>query len=170
MPSTNAPCNIATASGNISLETEIVDSQRRRREVPIVDVRVTILPGNVKSPNILFKHALEEGYAAATNYLNVEPKPNSDTIRILIKHNDLIAHNHMWSSSSNIIGHGNALNQILDEWENAMQSGEEIDLSSGSNEFICQYVLSRRNEPRNTRRVGRKKASYAIRKEKCIIV
>ena len=166
MPNTNAPRNIATESGNISLETEIIDSQRRQRQVPIVDVRVTILPGNVKSPNILFKHALQEGYAAATNYLNVQAKPNSDTIRILIKHDDLTAHNHMWSSSSNIIGQGNALNQILDEWENAMQSGEEIDLSSGSIEFICQYVLSRRNEPRNTRRVGGKRPSYAVRKAK----
>ena len=42
MPNTNAPRNIATASGNISLETEIVDSQRRQRQVPIVDVCVTI--------------------------------------------------------------------------------------------------------------------------------
>ena len=98
MPNTNAPRNIATESGNISLETEIIDSQRRQRQVPIVDV--------------------------------------------------------------------NALNQILDEWENAMQSGEEIDLSSGSIEFICQYVLSRRNEPRNTRRVGGKRPSYADRKAK----
>ena len=49
MPTTNASRNIATSAGNISLETEIIDSQRRRRQIPIVDVRVTILPGTVKN-------------------------------------------------------------------------------------------------------------------------
>ena len=168
MPSTNAPRTIATSAGNISLETEIIDSQRRARQIPIVDVRVTILPGRVKSPDILFKHALQEGYAAATSYLNLQPKPDKDTIRILIKHDDLIAHNHMWSSSSYVIGQGAALNQILEEWENAMQSGEEIDLSSASIEFVCQYVLSREREPSNTRRVGARHctATYIARKDK----
>ena len=99
MPSTNAPSIIATAAGNISLETEIIDSQQRVRQIPLVDVRITILPGNVKTPDILFKHALQEGYAAATHFLNLAPKPNSDTVRMLIKHDDLISHNHMWSSS-----------------------------------------------------------------------
>ena len=47
MPNTNAPRTIATSSGNISLETEIIDSQRRVRQIPLVDVRVMILPGNV---------------------------------------------------------------------------------------------------------------------------
>ena len=57
MPNTNAPRIFATASGDVSVETEIIDSQRRQRQIPIVDVRVTILPGQVKSPNILFKFA-----------------------------------------------------------------------------------------------------------------
>ena len=172
MPSTNAPRTIATSAGNISLETEIIDSQHRVRQIPLVDVRVTILPGNVKTPDILFKHALQEGYAAATHFLNMAAKPDSDTVRMLIKHDDLISHNHMWSSSTNIIGNNEALRKLLDDWENAMQSGEEIDLSSGSIEFICQYVLSRRNVPRNTRRVGARHLTntYAARKAKCTIV
>ena len=62
MPSTNAPRTITTSAGNISLETEIIDSQRHSRQIPIVDVRVTILPGNVKTPDILFKNTLQEGY------------------------------------------------------------------------------------------------------------
>jgi len=164
MPSTNAPRNIATTAGNITLETEIIDSQHRARQIPLVDVRVTILPGNVKSPEILFKHALQEGYAAATNFLNLPPMPNSDTVRMLIKHDDLISHNHMWSSSTNTIGNGAALNKLLEDWENAMQSGEEVDLSSGSIEFICQYILTREQEPANTRRVGRR--VYKERKDK----
>jgi hypothetical protein len=40
MPSTNAPRNIATTAGNISLEREIVDSQHRARQIPLVDVRL----------------------------------------------------------------------------------------------------------------------------------
>ena len=73
MPNTNAPPIIATTAGNVSLEAEIIDRQRRRRQIPIVDVRVTILPGTVKDPKNLFRLALQEGYAAATNYLNVQP-------------------------------------------------------------------------------------------------
>ena len=83
MPSTNAPRNIATTARNISLETEIIDSQQRVCQIPIVDVRITILPGNVKTPDILFKHALQEGYAAATHFLNMSAKPYSDTVRML---------------------------------------------------------------------------------------
>ena len=70
-------------------------------------------------------------------------KPESDTVRMLIKHEDLTSHNHMWSSSTIIIGNDEALRKLLEDWENAMQSGEEVDLSSGSTEFICQYVLTR---------------------------
>ena len=110
MQHTNAPRIFATASGNVSVETEIVDSQRRQRQIPIVDVRVTILPGQVKSPNILFKFALEEAYGAATHFMGLPAKPDSDTVRMLIKHNDLQSHNHMWSSSTYIIGHSCALN------------------------------------------------------------
>ena len=167
MPSTNAPRTITTAAGNISVETEIVDSQRRRRQIPIVEVRVTILPGRVKAPNILFKHALQESYAAATNYMNIQPKPDSDTTRMLIKHDDLTSHNHMWSSSTHVIGNGEALNAILQDWEDAMQSGEEIDLSSGSIEFIFQYVLTRSRTPNQTRvGAGSRCTQYQYKKDK----
>ena len=53
MPNTNAPRSIATSAGNVSLETEIIDRQRRRRQIPIVEVRVTILPGTEKSTKYL---------------------------------------------------------------------------------------------------------------------
>jgi hypothetical protein len=115
MPNPNAPRIIDTSAENICLETDIIDSQRRVRQILIVDVRVTILPGNVKSPHISFRRALQHGYAAATNSLNMPPKPNSDTAHMLIEHSDLISHNHMWSSSSNIIGNGEALNKLLDD-------------------------------------------------------
>jgi hypothetical protein len=171
MSSTNAPRTITTSAGNISLETEIVDSQRRRRQIPIVEVRVTILPGNVKAPDILFKHALQESYAAATNFLNLQPKPNSDICRMLIKHDDLTSHNHMWSSSTHVIGNGDALRAIIQDWEDAMQSGEEIDLSSGSIEFIFQYVLTRTHTPNQARvGAGERSHQYKYKKENCIIV
>ena len=49
-----------------------------------------------------------------------------------------------------------------------MQSGEEVDLSSGSIEFICQYVLTREQEPANTHRVGARHCTntYGARKDK----
>ena len=169
MPATNAPRIFGTASGNVSVETEIVDSQRRQRQIPIVDVRVTVLAGTVKSPNILFKFALEEGYAAATHFMGLPVKPETDTVRMLIKHNELQSHNHIWSSSTFVIGHGSALNEILQNWENAMQSGEEVDLSNGAIEFIIQYTLTREHEPA-VNRVGAGEyvygAKYAARKDK----
>ena len=59
----------------------------------------------MKSPNILFKFALEEGYAASTHFMGLQPKPETDTVRMLIKHNELQSHNHIWSSSTFVIGH-----------------------------------------------------------------
>ena len=100
MQHTNAPRIFATASGNVSVEIEIIDSERRQRQIPIVDVRVTILPGQVKSPNKLFKFAIEEAYGASTHFIGLPAKPDSDIVRMLIKHNDFQSHNHMWSSST----------------------------------------------------------------------
>jgi hypothetical protein len=162
MQHTNAPRVFATASGNVSVETEIIDSQRRQRQVPIVDVRVTILPGTVKSPNILFKFALEEAYAASTHFMGLHAKPESDTVRMLIKHEELQSHNHIWSSSTCIVGESHALNEILQNWENAMQSGEEVDLSNGSIEFIIQFTLTREHKPA-ANRIG---ANYKQHKDK----
>ena len=71
--------------------------------------------------------------------------------------------------STNIIGNGEALNKLLDDWENAMQSCEEVDLSLGDIEFICQYILTREQTPSNTRRVGASRiasATYIARKER----
>ena len=161
MHHTNAPRIVATAAGNVSIEAEIIDSQRRRRAITIVDVHVSILAGTVKAPNIIFKLALQEYYAAATAFAILPAHPNTDTIRMLIKHDQLTSHNHMWSSSTTIIGQGEGLHQILEDWENAMQSGEEVDLSQGAIEIIFQFVLTRNIAPNNNR-VG----AYKDRKEK----
>jgi hypothetical protein len=117
MQHTNAPRIFARASGNLSVETEIIDSQRHQRQIPIVDVCLTILQGTVKSPNILFKFALEEAYASITHFMGLPAKPESDTVRMVIKHNELQSHNHMWSSSTFVVGHSHALNEILQNWE-----------------------------------------------------
>ena len=85
---------------------------------------------------------------------------------MLIKHDHLTSHNHMWSSSTTITGQGEGgLHQILEDWNNAMQSGEKVDLSQGAIEIIFQFVLTRNIAPHNNR-VG----AYKDRKEKCIIV
>ena len=74
----------------------------------------------------------------------------------------------MWSSATHVIGDVEALTSILNNWEDAMQSGEEIDLSSGSIEFIIQYVLTREHEPA-ANRVGARRGPnqlYHARKER----
>ena len=81
----------------------------------------------------------------------------------------------MWSSSTHVIGNDEALHAILDEWSNAMQSGEEVDLSTGSIEFIFQYALTRGHTTAarvgGSRRPGQKFPSdtYAYKKEKNVL-
>ena len=76
----NAPHDIVTHQGTFSLEVQVVDSDRNRREVPIVDIRVSILPGPVKDPELLFGNALREAYALATQFINLRPNPDADSV------------------------------------------------------------------------------------------
>ena len=69
----NQPHNIRTHQGTFSLETDIVDSNRANREIPIVDVKASILPGPVKDPQVLFGSALRECYGLATRFMHVQP-------------------------------------------------------------------------------------------------
>ena len=56
MPSTNAPHNIATSAGTISVETEIIDSQHRARQIPLVDVRyLEMSKHQIYYSNMLYK-------------------------------------------------------------------------------------------------------------------
>ena len=73
-----------------------------------------------------------------------------------------------------VIGNDEALLAILVEWSNAMQSGEEVDLSTGSIEFVFQYALTQSHAPAaarvgaGTRRPGQTFASdkYSYQKDK----
>jgi len=165
MPSTNEPRTITTREGPISVEVEIIESARRRRQVPIVDVQVNILPGHVKNPEILFEHAFRESYAAATNFMHVPPHPNTDTVRMVLFHPGLTNHGNVWSSATYAIGNDSALREILKDWEDAMQSGEEVDLSTGSLRMQFQYVLSQSTPP-PPNRVGGTKRTYHDRQTK----
>ena len=46
-----------------------------------------------------------------------------------------------------VIVNDEGLHGILDDWQNPMQSGEEVDLSTGSIEFVFQYALTRAHAP-----------------------
>ena len=149
----NQPHNIRTHQGTFSLEADIVDSNRANREIPIVDVKASILPGPVKDPQVLFGNALRECYGLATRFMHVQPAPTTDTVRMILSHPGLTNHSHMWSSNTHYIGHNTALNNILTDWEAAMQSAEELDLASDSFILYFQFVLTHQRTP-TPRRVG----------------
>ena len=101
----NQPHNVHTHQGNFSIELDIVDSNRGNREIPIVDVKASILPGPVKDPQLLFGNALRECYELATQFLRVPTSPMTDTVRMILSHPGLTNHGHMWSSNTHYVGH-----------------------------------------------------------------
>ena len=96
----NQPHNIRTHQGTFSLEVDIVDSNRANRQIPIVDVKASILPGPVKDPQLLFGNALRECYGLATRFMHVQPAPTTDTVRMILSHPGLTYHSRMWSSNT----------------------------------------------------------------------
>jgi len=143
----NQPHSIHTHQGDFSIELDIVDSNRGNREIPIVDVKAAILPGPVKDPQLLFGNALRECYELATQFLRVPASPMTDTVRMILSHPGLTNHAHMWSSNTHYVGHNTCLANILTDWEAAMQSGEELDLSSDSFTLYFQFVLTHPHHP-----------------------
>ena len=153
----NQSHNVHTHQGNFSIELDIVDSNRGNRQIPIVDVKASILPGPVKDPQLLFGKSLRECYELATQFLRVPASPMTDTVRMILSHPGLTNHAHMWSSNTHYIGHNTCLANILTDWEAAMQSGEELDLSSEAFKLYFQFVLTNPHHPA-PHRVGARRA------------
>ena len=70
MPVTNEPSIIQTKDGNVSVEVEIQGSNKGSKTIPIVQLKITISPGQVDDPETLFKIALEQTYAAALGFIH----------------------------------------------------------------------------------------------------
>jgi hypothetical protein len=164
----NQPHSIQTHQGVFSLEIDIVESNRGNRQIPIVDVKASILPGAVKDPQLLFGNALRECYSLATRFMQIQAAPTTDTARMILSHPELTNHSRMWSSNTHYIGHNTALDNILTDWEAAMQSAEELDLSSDSFILYFQFVLTQPHAPEPNRvgaRRGREDTYQPVKKK-----
>ena len=127
----NAPIQLFDDNGNhYSIEVEIMQSSK---SMPIVDIHTSLLTGEVKDPEVLFKAAYDAAYAAAKSYLygvdaeakDIESK--EDTARIIVLHEDL--HNGVWGSPSLFITDNNTnidiVSRFVEKWTASLQSGEK---------------------------------------------
>ena len=128
----------APQAGPVAIEIQILVPPRRTN-IPIVQVLATLLPGRVDDPRILFREALQQGYAAALQQARRPPNPTEDTVQIQIRHEGILANGNMWGTPSIFIA--NALDQLVTLWDNAMQSGDMVDLSLGALEMYLTFTF-----------------------------
>ena len=132
--------------GNIAIETQITN-ELRNPNAPISEIHVTIIPGNVDDPYTLFHQGLADGYSRALAAQHRAPNPQHDSVIVVIHHDGIYANGGSWGTPNLVVS--SALDEIVERWEAAMQSGEEIDLSIGALEMICTFTLTgpRRDNP-----------------------
>ena len=157
------PRLINTPHGTVSIETQIMggNNARTNNTVPIIDIRVTIEPGNVDDPEILFKLAIDNAYALARQQIAGPPSPE-DQVRLVVEHDGLTKNHGHWSTKTYQVQ--DCLKDIVDDWNLAMQSGESVNLTLGSFTVIAQFVLSK--PPDNNHANVRVGAGYQDRKQK----
>jgi len=121
--------------GNIAIETQITN-ELRNPNAPISEIHVTIIPGNVDDPYTLFHQGLADGYSRALAAQHRAPNPQHDSVIVVIHHDGIYANGGSWGTPNLVVS--SALDEIVERWEAAMQSGEEIDLSIGALEMIVR--------------------------------
>eukprot|EP01040_Poterioochromonas_malhamensis_P011996 gene11996-13099_t len=128
-----------SAGGNVAVEGQI--TQILRGSVGVVQIRVQMIAGNVTDPLTLFGQAFEMSYAQA---LQADGKQvsNQDSMQVTLKHDGIRANGGWWGTPDMpIVGEPGALEEWVARWSEAMQSGEEVDLSQGAIEFVFTYTL-----------------------------
>ena len=126
------------AGGNIAVESQITETVRARH-LGIVQIRVNILAGNVNDPETLFQQGLADAYALALQQENREPAPQQDQVKVIVEHDGIYANGGTWGTPNMIVGQ--ALDEMTARWDEAMQSGDEVDLSVGALQLICTFTL-----------------------------
>ena len=132
----------AQAGGNIAIETEI--TRETRGQIPIVCVRASILPGGVNDPERIFEEAMRDSYAAALQNAALQAS-DEDTVQLQVHHDGITANGGWWGSQNLPIG--NALPDFVESWNNAMQSGDYVDLSQGALEILFTFTFYGRGPP-----------------------
>ena len=124
--------------------------------IPIVDIACDMLPGIVSDPEILFGVAIRRTYDEALRQYNLQRNPVTDMVQFTLESEALArTQNNYWASDR--VLDVNALDDALQKWEEAIQSGGDMDLSDSTIQFRFQYTLNTPNiQPRHrVRRITR---------------
>jgi len=124
----------------MAIETSITDSLRLRSKIPIVQVLCGVLPGQIDNPRVIFESCLEMAYAAALNNVHKQPHPAEDTVYITISHHELLKNGGHWGTFAYQVDV--CLDHFVRAWEEAMQSGDPVDLANGAFEMVCTFTFS----------------------------
>ena len=124
----------------IELTIDATTGRRRaRNNIPVIQVLCSVLPGAVDSPLIIFRECLERAYSLALTTASRQPHPTTDTVYVTIGHSGLQKNGGHWGSLAYTVN--TALESIVEAWDQAMQSGTQVDLSEGALEVVCTFTL-----------------------------
>lgn len=175
---TNKVQVISTKEGDIGMEVEILTNEPNKHvsTTPIHDVRVSLMPGKVNDPEILFGEAIRIGYSAVLDFYHKTPH-DDDQVRLAIEKHDGLD-NEYWSSGNySMVSKGttneapeekeykegrSAVDMIVDDWLHTMQSAEDIDLANGPLVIALQFTLISQGAYQGTRNVvgGKRPVTY----------
>jgi len=131
--------NQAQIIGGIAINIQLLNEDERIPNIPIVQIKASLIPGQVDVPEVIFRLAFVRSYAYAAHILRKNPNPQNDTVQIVIQHDEIYANNHYWGTPNMLCS--DAINELTARWEESMQSGGDVDLSNGSLEMIFTYTL-----------------------------
>ena len=153
--------------GAVAVEIQVL-APPRRSNIPIIQILATLLPGRVDDPRILFREALQQGYAAALQQARRTASPTVDTVQIQIRHEGIMSNGNLWGTPSMYVAE--ALTELVTRWEAAMQSGDMVDLSLGALEMYLTFTFYSRgplaNENNENPRMGARAGTYQRLKKK----
>jgi len=94
------PAPAAAGGGGVAIEVEVL-KVTGLNNIPVIQVKASMLPGNVDSPEILFGQGIQDGYATVLQYARRAPNEN-DTVQIQIHHDGITANGGYWGSGNEL--------------------------------------------------------------------
>lgn len=140
------------AGQHIAMEVENNGHRVNSRQIPVYLVTVTLLPGAIDDPKILFGGALHAAYNDVLAEAHRHPHA-SDMVRMEIHHEDIKKnHGHFTCLNLPIRGPNGdkedyALDLFVDEWMKIQQSDDTVHLNHGGLTLAFQFTLSGALEP-----------------------
>lgn len=123
----NEPFIVQENGGNIAIESQ-VSRTTSGGGIPVVQIITTLEPGNIDDETILFGEGLKYAYAQALSVAHTEQNQD-DSVTITVQHLGITGNGGYWGGQNVFVTE--ALQDTVARWQQAMQSGEEINLAQG---------------------------------------